>query len=88
MYAAAGVAPRQCQILRFGNGPLASDWVKDEVTKAYAEERSRKVWSSGRFITLLDTLVSVLDTEIIRPAEVRFDELIVRKAETMKGKHV
>ena len=40
------------------------------------------------YYSSLDTLVSVLDTEIIRPAEVRFDELIVRKAETMKGKHV
>jgi len=85
VYAAAGVAPRQCQILRFGNGPLASDWVKDEVTKAYAEERSV---FEPLYYSSLDTLVSVLDTEIIRPAEVRFDELIVRKAETMKGKHV
>jgi hypothetical protein len=36
----------------------------------------------------LDALVSALDKEIIGPAEARFDELIVRKAETMKGKHV
>ena len=36
----------------------------------------------------LDALVGVLDKEIIGPAEVRFDQLVVRKAETMKGKHV
>ena len=36
----------------------------------------------------LDALVGALDKEIIRPAEARFDELIVRKAETMKGTHV
>jgi uncharacterized protein YjbI with pentapeptide repeats len=35
-----------------------------------------------------DKLVEALDQEIIGPAEVRFDKLIVRKAETMKGKHV
>jgi hypothetical protein len=35
-----------------------------------------------------DALVGALDKEIIGPAEVRFDELIARKAETMKGKHV
>jgi hypothetical protein len=35
-----------------------------------------------------DALVGALDQEIIGPAEVRFDELVVRKAETMKGKHV
>jgi hypothetical protein len=33
-------------------------------------------------------LVGALDEEIIEPAEARFDELIVRKAETMKGRHV
>jgi uncharacterized protein YjbI with pentapeptide repeats len=36
----------------------------------------------------LDALVRALDKEIIGPAEARFDELVVRKAETMKGKHV
>jgi uncharacterized protein YjbI with pentapeptide repeats len=36
----------------------------------------------------LDALVGALDDEIIGPAEARFDELIVRKAETMKGRHV
>jgi hypothetical protein len=36
----------------------------------------------------LDALIGALDQEIIGPAEARFDELIVRKAETMKGKHV
>ena len=36
----------------------------------------------------LDALVGALDTEIIGPAEAKFDELVVRKAERMKGKHV
>jgi hypothetical protein len=36
----------------------------------------------------LDALVGALDKEIIEPAETRFDELIGRKAETMKGRHV
>jgi uncharacterized protein YjbI with pentapeptide repeats len=36
----------------------------------------------------LDALVGALDEEIIGPAETRFDKLIVRKAETMKGRHV
>jgi hypothetical protein len=36
----------------------------------------------------LDALVGALDNEIIGPAEARFDKLVVRKAETMKGRHV
>ena len=36
----------------------------------------------------LDALVGALDKEIIGPAEIRFDELIDRKAATMKGRHV
>jgi hypothetical protein len=36
----------------------------------------------------LDALVGALDKEIIEPAEVRFAELLARKAERMKGKHV
>jgi hypothetical protein len=36
----------------------------------------------------LDALVGALDAKIIGPAEVRFNELIVRKAEKMKGEHV
>jgi uncharacterized protein YjbI with pentapeptide repeats len=36
----------------------------------------------------LDGLVGALDKEIIEPAEMRFAELLARKAETMKGKHV
>jgi Pentapeptide repeats (8 copies) len=36
----------------------------------------------------LHALIGALDKEIIRPAEARSDELMVRKAETMKGKHV
>jgi hypothetical protein len=35
-----------------------------------------------------DALVGALDTKIIRPSEVRFKELIDRKAEEMKGEHV
>ena len=40
------------------------------------------------YYSSLDALVGALDKEIIGPAEARFDELIVRKAETMKGRHV
>jgi hypothetical protein len=40
------------------------------------------------YYSSLDALVGALDKEIIGPAETRFDELIVRKAETMKGRHV
>jgi hypothetical protein len=40
------------------------------------------------YYSSLDALIGALDQEIIKPAEVRFDELVVRKAETMKGKHV
>ncbi len=36
----------------------------------------------------LDALVGALDKEIIGPAEVRCDELVIRKAEKMRGKHV
>lgn len=36
----------------------------------------------------LDALAAALDKEIIEPAEVRFAELLVRKAERMEGKHV
>jgi len=36
----------------------------------------------------LDALVGALDKEIIGPAEARFDDLVLRKAEKMKGKHV
>jgi hypothetical protein len=36
----------------------------------------------------LDALVVALDEEIIGPAEVRCDELVIRKAEKMRGKHV
>jgi hypothetical protein len=36
----------------------------------------------------LDALVAALDEEIIKPAEVRFDELVTRKAEKIRGRHV
>jgi hypothetical protein len=36
----------------------------------------------------LDALVAALDDKIIGPAEVRFAELLARKAEKMKGEHV
>jgi hypothetical protein len=35
-----------------------------------------------------DALVGALDTKIIRPAEVRFKKLILRKAARMQGEHV
>jgi len=37
------------------------------------------------YYSSLDRLVDTLDTEIIKPAEVRFAELLARKAEEMKG---
>jgi uncharacterized protein YjbI with pentapeptide repeats len=40
------------------------------------------------YYSSLDRLIEALDTEIIKPAEVRFGELIARKAEEMKGKHI
>jgi pentapeptide repeat protein len=40
------------------------------------------------YYSSLVALVGALDQEIIEPAETRFDELIVRKAERMKGRHV
>ena len=36
----------------------------------------------------VDALVASFDKEIIEPAEARFDELVMRKAETMRGRHV
>jgi uncharacterized protein YjbI with pentapeptide repeats len=36
----------------------------------------------------VDALIASLDEKIIKPAEVRFAELLARKAETMKGEHV
>jgi uncharacterized protein YjbI with pentapeptide repeats len=36
----------------------------------------------------VDALVGALDKEIIGPAEVMCDELVIRKAEKMKGRHV
>jgi hypothetical protein len=36
----------------------------------------------------VDALVASFDKEIIAPAEARFDELVMRKAEAMKGRHV
>jgi hypothetical protein len=39
-------------------------------------------------ISSVDALVGSLDKEIIEPAEVRFKELVLRKAERMTGKHV
>jgi hypothetical protein len=40
------------------------------------------------YYSSLDRLVDALDTEIIKPAEVRFVDLIARRAEEMKGKHI
>jgi hypothetical protein len=36
----------------------------------------------------VDRLVASFDKEIIEPAEARFDDLVMRKAETMKGRHL
>ena len=40
------------------------------------------------YYSSLDRLVDALDTEIINPVEVRFAELLARKAEEMKGEHI
>src|SRR5271166_2569432 len=40
------------------------------------------------YYSSLDALIGALDEKIIRPAEVRFVELLARKAERMKGEHV
>ena len=40
------------------------------------------------YYSSLDALVGALDEKIIRPAEVRFAELLGRKAERMKGEHI
>ena len=40
------------------------------------------------YYSSVDALVATLDEEIIMPAEARFDELVIRKAETMKGRHI
>jgi hypothetical protein len=40
------------------------------------------------YYSSLDRLITALDAEIIRPAELRFAELLGRKAEEMKGKHI
>ncbi len=40
------------------------------------------------YYSSLDALVRALDEKIIKPAEVRFAELLARKAEKMKGEHV
>jgi hypothetical protein len=40
------------------------------------------------YYSSVDALIASLDERIIKPAEVRFVELLARKAETMKGEHV
>jgi hypothetical protein len=40
------------------------------------------------YYSSVEALVLALDDKIIRPAEVRFAELLARKAEKMKGEHV
>jgi hypothetical protein len=40
------------------------------------------------YYSTVDGLVSALDEKIIKPAEIRFAELLVRKGVTMKGEHV
>jgi hypothetical protein len=40
------------------------------------------------YYSSLERLADALDTEIITPAEVRFAELLARKAEEMKGRHI
>ena len=40
------------------------------------------------YYSSLEALVAALDDKIIKPAEIRFGELLARKAERMKGEHV
>jgi hypothetical protein len=40
------------------------------------------------YYSSVDALVASIDKEIIAPAEARFDKLVMRKAETMRGRHV
>jgi hypothetical protein len=40
------------------------------------------------YYSSVDALIGVLDEKIVKPAEIRFGELLVRKGETMKGEHV
>jgi hypothetical protein len=40
------------------------------------------------YYSSVDALVASFDKEIIAPAEARFDKLVMRKAETMRGRHV
>ena len=55
----------------------------------------RDLWSKHRdwvfepiYYSSVDALIASLDEKIIKPAEVRFAELLARKAETMKGEHI
>ena len=40
------------------------------------------------YYSSLEALVAALDEKVIKPAEIRFGELLARKAERMKGEHV
>jgi hypothetical protein len=40
------------------------------------------------YYSSVDALIGALDEKIIKPAEVKFAELLARKAEKMKGEHV
>jgi hypothetical protein len=40
------------------------------------------------YYSSVDVLIGALDEKIIKPAEVKFAELLARKAEKMKGEHV
>jgi uncharacterized protein YjbI with pentapeptide repeats len=67
-------------IIKEGEKPFA-------LLEALRAEHSDRVFEPI-YYSSLDALIGALDKEIIGPAEARFDELVVRKAETMKGKHV
>ena len=40
------------------------------------------------YYSSIDALIASFDKEIIAPADARFDDLVMRKAETMRGRHV
>ena len=55
----------------------------------------RDLWTKHRdwvfepiYYSSVERLIEALDAEIIEPAKLRFAELLARKAEEMKGKHI
>jgi hypothetical protein len=68
--------------------PIIEEGEKPFATLADLWIKHRDWMFEPLYYSSLDALVGALDKEIIGRAEVRFDELVGRKAEMMKGKHV